>query len=371
VETKFRPFLLTALRISCLLVGLCFFCWSAEEEDAEQPVIEFTNLSLARARLKKKIMAELSLRNTGPNPLTSITLVMTLLEDGKELRKTATGVIKKLGPGKSASVGLSAEQCPYFTSYRIFLEYGDNGRRRKFVFKGQPGSPPTLERTSPARGMCLLAITDKKSEWKETKIKAKKQSVFVLTIWVKNEGDVPCEKTDVVVRFYDENDRQLDSIPRPLDGGDIAGWTEKQFKLELEPKCGDKYDYFTIEVTPKVAATDAVIEEGEFTDAAAIEVAKWRLKRDAGRGLTISARVRNGLDRAVKNVVVRVVLENEKASPLREVCHMLEESIAPGGIVPFESHISEPPLYAGFSFDLSYEEDVPQPGTGGENPTSE
>ncbi|MEK7866656.1 MAG: hypothetical protein AAB434_08220, partial [Planctomycetota bacterium] len=124
------------------ILALCLSAACLAEEGCGVEIGEFV---LARTRIEKRVSADLLVKNVAGRDLAEVSVVLILLEDGKEVARSAATLKDAIPAGRSCRLEAAADEAPRFTSYRLIVTYVDEGPH-EFAFVGvSPEAAPVLE----------------------------------------------------------------------------------------------------------------------------------------------------------------------------------------------------------------------------------
>src|SRR5262249_32616540 len=177
------------------MMGLLLLLSGIWLQDGNAP--QFTKFDFIRERIGHKVLVEGTMANTVGAELTDIKLTSIYYDGNRELRRSKTARIAKVGPGGKADFTLEADQVPNFTRYELYVEYGATTR----LYGGDEKAPmPALRK---AAGPNLAIVSSKDALPKSF------PGDVVFTLTVKNDGGTPADEPTAVLGFKVRGENRL------------------------------------------------------------------------------------------------------------------------------------------------------------------
>jgi hypothetical protein len=302
------------------MMGLLFILSGIWLQDGNAP--QFTKFEFIRERIAHKVLVEGVLANTTGAELADVKLTSIYYDGNRELRRSKTARIAKVGSGAKADFTLEAEQVPNFTRYELYVEYGGITR----LYGGDEKAPmPALRK---AAGATLSLVSSKDALPKSF------PGDVVITVAVKNDGGSPADEPTAVLGFKIRGQEQLVRVV--LDRA-IAPGTEDTFEATIHDL--EAYSSYESRVTfvfaegPRPADPPPGVKE--------LVVRGLRMVRMADGSGRLTGSFKNGMAIAVGEVVTTFQVGKT------DVPFTLPGTMAPGEQRPFEFYVPSCPSFDG------------------------
>ncbi|MCE9584954.1 MAG: FxLYD domain-containing protein [Planctomycetes bacterium] len=313
---------------------------------AEEIPLQFSEFSIARTRLEKKVWADSKIKNTGTGLVTGVSLSLICYEAEREVARSRAIEIDSIPPGGGeAPVSFEIVKCPFFTAYVVDASWFAGGKEQKARFIGRDlFNPPVPERKGAIPGVAYLEVYGLKYERADKDIS--------LNFTVKNAGELPADMARVRFKFYDVDHNLLREEARAF-----GEKFESLKEVPLTVKIKDVPEFDKVRADIEESSTEERnLAEGEFTGEAEVEAAAFRFEDRQDGSIRVSGRVRNGKPVGVRNVVIKIMLFN-RGTQVREVMATPERALRPGETSSFLTTLKNPPEFDDYKYTPSYEED--------------
>jgi len=300
-------------------------------QDPGAPV--FKKFEFARERIEHKVDVEAVLANPGKEDLPAVSVTAIYYDLDKELRRSKTVRLGKIGAGASSAFKLVAEQVPNFTRYEVYVESG--GRTRVYI--GNEAAPfPALRSVEPAR----LSVVSCSGEASAGTAK--------VTVAVRNSGELDADEPTAVISFHDKAGAAASQVHVRLERM-IAAASEETFEV-------------TVPRAPEFASVQAGIAWGGAERMALIDappdskqlvLTGVRIVRLTDGWARVLGIVRNGQPTTVEKVVATFKLGKTEAP------FSIQGALKGGQAYPFEFYVPDCPPFDDCTFGLAYSEAAP------------
>jgi hypothetical protein len=312
------------------MMGLLFLLSGIWFQDGKAP--EFTKFEFIRERIAHKVLVEGVLANTSGAELADVKLTSIYYDGNRELRRSKTAHIAKVGSGAKADFTLEADQVPNFTRYELYVEYGGTTR----LYGGDEKAPMPALRKAAGPNLALVSSKDA--------LPSSFPGDVVLAVTVKNDGGSPADEPTVVLGFKVRGQEQLVRVV--LDRA-IAAGNEDSFEVTLHDM--EAYTSYESRVTfvfvegPRPADPPPNVKE--------LVVRSLRMVRMADGSGRVTGSFKNGLGIAVGEVSATFQLGKT------DVPFTLPGTMAPGETRPFELYVPSCPAFdGGGGYDVGFKE---------------
>jgi hypothetical protein len=309
-----------------LLSGVCF----------QERAPEFTKFDFVRERIGHKVLVEGTLANGTGAELMDIRLTALYFDGNRELRRSKTARIAKVGSGGKADFTLEADQVPNFSRYELYVEYGAVTR----LYGGDEKAPMPALRKAAGPNLTLLSSKDA--------LPKSFPGDVVVSLTVKNDGGSPAEEPTAVLGF---KVRGEDRLVRVVLDRLVAPGSEDSFEvsvpgLEAYSSCEARVTFLSVE-GPRPADPPPGVKE--------LVVRSLRMVRLADGSGRVSGSFKNGLGVAVGEIAATFQVGKT------EVPYTLPGTLTPGELRPFEFYVPSCPGFdGGGGYFVDFKE-VPKP----------
>lgn len=324
-------------------------------EDGEPP-IAFSDWKIERFRydenkIPKAVKAEIKMTNTGKEDLTEFkTRIVYYTAAGEMVRETTWQFAMNLAAGKSLVFKYHEGMVPAFEAYELIVGCKMAGKEQKWVWRSSdPGDPPGYRPDKPVAGCSRLVILGREA----TRDSKTGQARFFCRI--KNEGELPAERTAVTVDFLDDKGKVVASHELPVgEGGTVPGGKEVTVNATI-PKAVPIYQTCRARLTASKAAGEESLSGGKFTNAAEVEVAEVVFKRPKPPELSVEGKIRNGHKKAVENPAVTWIF-TDGGKEVRRFVYRMEGRLDPAEIRPIKLTVPDCPSFGAYSYEVDFAE---------------
>jgi hypothetical protein len=324
---------------------------------AEDIPLSFSEFSIARIRIEKKITADAEVTNAGKDPVTGLTAVMVAFEGDREVGRSRAVEIDILGGGEKRGITFEIVKCPFFTNYVVETTYFSAGQEARTRFLGRDlFNPPAAERKDAIKGTSYVEVFGMKFERADTAVK--------VTLKARNLGELTSTLARIRFKFYDNDNALVKEAVCDFAETFAFG---KEVPLSVNVADVPDFTHARADIV-ETSADERRLPEGEFTGEAAVEAAGFRFEVRSDGSMRVTGRVRNGLRVPVRNLVIRIMLFRG-SDPVKELLLTPDRTPGPSEIAPFSSLMKSPPEFDDYRYESAYEEaeDVavgPEPGPG-------
>ena len=374
-----------------LLLATALICVCAGADEPAPP-LAIKDWSLSRARQTSEgfsvMEAAFRVQNSTAGPLADIQLIITYKNSVGEIIKEAKPVVvTKLATGDATSVKLISPATATYDYFELVANFKMGEKFSRIVWMGTKESPrPDLKLDHLIPDKADVSVLGRRLNPTD------KEGQALGKVRLKNNGAVPATELVLTVSFYASEDRTAKPTRQWSGGigdGRLGPGEEKgfQFMATNAPK-----DYvrtvmniaFATEtkgpmavatsdtpvapvtepaptLTPTPPAPIAKLNGGEFTRAAAVEIAQWEFTRspDSPTDLIVRGKVRNGLRDTVRDVRISLALTQLSEAGETKVVHKEEISIAEplvaGEKHSFEAKIRNAPEFSGYTATVQFQ----------------
>jgi hypothetical protein len=313
------------------MTGL-LFCISALCLGQEVKAPEFTKYEFIRERIGHKVIVEGTMLNRTGADLADVKLTTIYYDGSRELRRSKTVKLAKVGMGAKVDFTIETEQVPNITKYELYVEYGTTTH----LYMGDEKAPmPALKKAAPAT---LTVVSSKDVR------PASFPGDVVLAMTVKNDGGHEAEEPTAVVTFKVRGESQ--TVRVRLDRAVAAG-SEDTFEVVIPGL--DTYTGYEARAT--FLAVDGPRPADPPAGAKELVVRSLRMVRLADGTGRISGTFKNGLPVTAGEVAATFYVGKT------EVPFQLPGTIAPGELRPFEFYLPTCPGFeGGGGYDVAFKE---------------
>ncbi|MHC4504482.1 MAG: hypothetical protein ACYTFI_14340 [Planctomycetota bacterium] len=271
--------------------------------------------------------------------------------------------IGDLRPGQKKNTSVAGNWVPVFNGYLIKITGNSGGARGEWDFFGASGNdaPFFLPRKPMPRTCQLVCMANEL----EPNPRSRGANLYVR---VRNLGDKKATQAKCTVQLINDKGKRIGkAVTAKLSGAKggrdatVDGGEERLFVVKF--RRFPEFKGYSVALDWESPPTEDLLAGGEFSGKAEVELGKFAFKKDEGN-LQVSGKARNGLDHAVENVRVKILLMGKGKGGRRKVVRTLNHTI-PGRlgankVVPFRFTAKKVGPYDDFEYEVAYGE----PGAG-------
>ncbi len=353
-----------ALTLLALLALLAFAAPARAEVSPWEAPFELSKFGMSRLRKtissSNVVTVEFAIQ-AGDADLRDLRATVEFVDyRGKGLGRGRSSKIGDLPAGKRTIASVTGSWVPIFNGYLISITGQVDGERGEWDFFGASNvDVPFFLPKKPYERTCQPVSMSHELEHASRGRGAK------LYIRVRNLGDKRATGAKCKVQLIGKKGPTGKPVTVKLSGapggrnGIVDGGEERLFTIRF--RNFPEFTGYSIDLAWDAPATEDLVAGGEFTGAAEVELGHFVFTKRDGGALEIVGRARNGLDRAVEDIKVKIHLlgkGGKKGRPkvVRTLTHVIRGVLASGKIVPFRFTAAKVGAYDNFEYEVAYGE---------------
>lgn len=322
--------------------------------DDEAP-ISFSDWKIERFRYDvdkspKVVRAELKITNTGKAALTEVkSRMLYFTATGEKVKETQWLPAATLGPGEGKVFVYKESFVPAFEGYELEMTCKLDGKEQKWTWASpDPTELPQPKSTKPLSGVAKLVIIGRESTPETGTGYVKVFCRF------KNVGEKAAEKVSLTAEFLDDKGKVLLTHDQPVSAdGAVPGGKEMTLNFTIAKKV-PAYHAMRVRLTMAQPSNEDSLSGGKFSDRKELEVAEISMKRTKPNEVVITAKIRNGLAKAVSDPTVVWSL-TDKDKEVKRAAGPVPGKLAPGEVKTFTLTVAECPAFTGFGYEIEFQ----------------
>lgn len=282
---------------------------------------------------------------------------------GEVLGRAGPVRIGNLRPGEKRQTVLEGTHIPVFNGYLVKITGALDGTKGEWTFFGASGNhAPFYLPGKPVPRTCTLVCMASELEQKQRSPGAS------LYVRVRNMGDKRAAGATCTVQLLNKKGKPFGKPAKAkLSGakggrpGVVDGGEERLFIMRF--RRFPKFESYSVSLDWESPPTEDLLAGGEFTGGPEVELGHFSFTKPGGDRIEIAGRARNGLDRPVENIRVKLhLLRKVKAGKkyqlkrVRTLSHLVPGRLEPGRTAPFRIAAEKVGSFDDFEYEVGYDE---------------